>query len=851
MINFAQEISKQDSNSEIDPIQLYKQLDRDTTTGDLRQIQENILKEWFSTRRNDKDLIIKLHTGQGKTLIGLLILLSNLREFRKPVLYLCPNKYLVSQVCKEAEKFGIPYCGFSSEQSSFPTEFSNGEKILITTVQKLFNGKSIFGTKGNFFEVGSMVIDDSHACIDAIKSASIVTIERDNALYESIKNLFALDLKAQGEGSFLDLDNKNNDLYIPIPYWAWIEKHSDLLSILQPNVENISSLKFAWPIIRDCIQKCEAFISPRKIEISPKFNPIVNFKSYTSCEHRILMSATTQNDSFFIKNLNFALDAIKNPLSDSSKKYSGEKMVLIPNLISDCLSRDIIVNKIASQQSSTKIVSLVPSLKRADFYDKIGATVLRNDNDINIAIKELSKKDPTTCKVFVNRYDGIDLPDAMCRILILDSLPYYANLSERYEEESRTDSVMLNTKIAQKIEQGLGRSIRGEKDYSVILIIGSDLVEFIRKSKNKALFSPQTIAQIEIGFDIARMAKNENIKSSNDINDVIDAQFKELVSLISQSIKRDNGWKLYYAKRMDELISKWGNENSTIYTLLQAEKEAEDAFLNEEYSKSAKIISKIVDNTDGIEKAWYLQLLAYYTFFDSKESSNKIQLAAYKANRDLLMPTTGVEYNKIVINEKRTSKIRKILENKNSDFYLHLDALLSNLSFGILAKKFEQTLKEIGNLLGFESQRPDNENKVGPDNLWAISAETYIIFECKSEVALDRSGLSKSEVGQMLQHIKWFKSMYGNVRCSNIVIFPKNKLEKNAFVEDDEIRVMTESELAKLRDNIKNFFKEFKNYSALELTDDKITACLKLHNLNFENFTSDYSSKLIKKGRQE
>ena len=93
--------------------------------------------------------------------------------------------------------------------------------------------------------------------------------------------------------------------------------------------------------------------------------------------------------------------------------------------------------------------------------------------------------------------------------------------------------------------------------------------------------------------------------------------------------------------------------------------------------------------------------------------------------------------------------------------------------------------------------------------------------------------------------------MYGNVRCSNIVIFPKNKLEKNAFVEDDEIRVMTESELAKLRDNIKNFFKEFKNYSALELTDDKITACLKLHNLNFENFTSDYSSKLIKIGRQE
>src|SRR5699024_6315553 len=77
--------------------------------------------------------------------------------------------------------------------------------------------------------------------------------------------------------------------------------------------------------------------------------------------------------------------------------------------------------------------------------------------------------------IFANRYDGIDLPDDTCRILIIDSVPYYDSLSDRYEELCRAESEIIRIKTIQKIEQGLGRSVRGEKDYSVILITGSDL----------------------------------------------------------------------------------------------------------------------------------------------------------------------------------------------------------------------------------------------------------------------------------------------------------------------------------------------------------------------------------------
>jgi replicative superfamily II helicase len=55
------------------------------------------LKEWFTQRRELKDVIVKLHTGQGKTLIGLLILQSKLNQTGEPALYVCPNNNLVQQ----------------------------------------------------------------------------------------------------------------------------------------------------------------------------------------------------------------------------------------------------------------------------------------------------------------------------------------------------------------------------------------------------------------------------------------------------------------------------------------------------------------------------------------------------------------------------------------------------------------------------------------------------------------------------------------------------------------------------------------------------------------------------------
>jgi replicative superfamily II helicase len=57
-----------------DPVKLYETLDRAHDKGPLRPAQMAVLKNWFDDHHGTRDIIVKLHTGQGKTLIGLLML---------------------------------------------------------------------------------------------------------------------------------------------------------------------------------------------------------------------------------------------------------------------------------------------------------------------------------------------------------------------------------------------------------------------------------------------------------------------------------------------------------------------------------------------------------------------------------------------------------------------------------------------------------------------------------------------------------------------------------------------------------------------------------------------------------
>jgi hypothetical protein len=382
MIDFKKKLGLKSIEKKVNPVEIYDSLDRRSETGPLRPIQREVLEEWWENRKDDRDNILKLHTGQGKTLIGLLILQSRLNDKKGPCLYVCPNKYLVEQTRQQADRFGVKYTSIGKE-NSLPDEFLNSEKILITHVQKVFNGKSIFGLRGRSTPVNTLLLDDSHACIDSISESFKIKVNKKHYLYQKLIQLFEDDLKEQGEGTFLEIQDEESEStdFLSVPYWSWQDKKSEILNIIyQYRDEN--AVKFAWPLLKDSIENCQCFFSSKLLEISTFLNPIDQFGSFSQAEHRILMSATTQNDSFFIKGLGLSTKAVKNPLTAKNEKCSGEKMILIPSLINEYLEREYIIGKITYPKPHLKsgVVAITPSFKKSNSYNQQGALVVKSEN---------------------------------------------------------------------------------------------------------------------------------------------------------------------------------------------------------------------------------------------------------------------------------------------------------------------------------------------------------------------------------------------------------------------------------------------------------------------------------------
>ena len=838
MVDFKKKLGKGQIDKKVDPLEIYNSLDRRSITGPLRPAQNQILSSWFADLQNNRDLIVKLHTGEGKTLIGLLILLSKINQNQGTCVYVCPNKYLVKQAALEAEKFGIPY-SLVDDDGQLPNEFLEGNKILITHVQKLFNGRSKFGIDNNYIEVNSIILDDSHACIDAMKNSFTVRIPRIHTLYNTFLTMFENDLKEQGEGSYLDIKAGIYNTLLTIPYWAWVDKKSDILELLSEYSDD-KILTFIWPIIKNNLENCQAFITGNGIEIVPFYIPIGSFGSFSKAKQRILMSATTQDDSFFIKGLGFDISAVKTPLVNSEQKWSGEKMLLIPSLIDESLNRDLIVSKFAIPSNyNFGRVALVSSFKKSEQYLHIGSMVADSTN-IFEHINSLKKGSFEKTLVIVNRYDGIDLPDESCRILIIDSMPFFDSLNDRYEAQCRFNSDVINIKLAQRIEQGLGRSVRGEKDYSAILIIGEDLVKFIKSVRTNKYFSSQTRKQIDIGFQIAEMA-TEDLKAD-------ESAFKVVASLINQSLRRDEGWKEFYKEEMDKI--EYTTTSIDIYNILQLEKEAEEANLRGDDETACIKIQKIIDNyiSEDSERGWYLQLLARYRYSISKTESNKLQKRAFITNSQLLKPRDGITYKKIgFINENRIKRMKSWISNYNSydEFILSLDSILSDFTFGSAAEKFENATMEIGCFLGFISQRPDKEFKKGPDNLWCGVDNRFFLIECKSEVEDTREEISKHEAGQMNSHCGWFESEYGDSPVKRILMIPTKKLSYYGDFTHD-VEIMRKGKLKALKTSIKSFAKELKNYKINEISDEKIQELINFHKLDIQSLENEYTEKYIK-----
>ena len=832
---------------ETNPLEIFNRLEKEKEKGFLRSQQEKILSKWNEEFHDKKDTIVKLHTGEGKTLVGLLMLQSSINARLGPAIYLCPNKYLVKQTVKEAKSFGIPVVTVS-DSGALPLKFSNAETILVATCQKMFNGKSTFGVVGSDKEpimIGSIVMDDAHKCLDIIRDTFSIKILKkqngeNNPVYQKLWSLFEEALMRQEPGTCIDI-KENSEAHMAVPFWNWNEKIRDVLEILQEN-KNKEGLLFTWDLIKNKLPFSTCIFSGKGLEISPRLVPIEMIPSFSKAKRRIFLSATLTEDAFLVRDLDIDRTSIENPLTLEDETYSGERMILIPTLVNPSFTREKIiewVSRYSEKYGNFGVVSLVPSAKHAEDWKSEGGIIANKDNleQTIIDLKEsIEKKIARRPIVLVNRYDGIDLPDDICRILCLDSIPTYASLNDKYTQAIRPDSHIIRRQLAQRIEQGIGRGIRGPNDWCVVVATGNKLTSFLSETAKSEFLSNETKEQIRIAKDLSDEIKGEEGHKLNVLEKVID-----------QCINRDESWKDFYHDSMKNI--KRNQPNEIFLDIFKIERESEIYFQNRQFQNAVNKIREIF-NILPEDSGWYFQLIATYLYPLDRADSMNMQLKAFNENDRLHKPDEGITYSKLTNpSDSREKSIKEwILQQKTqTDLILKVITVLDNVVFGVPSESFEEGVKQLGEMLGFASHRPEKISRMGPDNLWNISGKQFWVISCKNMVQSDRDFISKSEAGQLSNDIAWFSQEYSDCTARPILIHPSNTLNTDAFL-DTQSYVITPQKLEELKQNVKSFYNSLSGIEKESLSTEIIKQKLAESRLDTFHINQDYFETIPNSG---
>jgi replicative superfamily II helicase len=426
-----------DEEAILHPREIFLTLDRAPAFQFPRDIQTEIMNAWFETR-DQRDSIIKLNVGGGKTLVGLLLLQSCLNEGVGPALYVCPDNQLVSQVLDEACELGI-------ETTEDPKDagFQAGQRICVTNVHKVFNGRSVFGVgqEGIKIPIGSVVVDDAHACLATINDQFKISLKNTHPAYKKIFELMQEALKAQARPRFLDLRDGDPRAVIEVPFWAWQDKADDILEALHAERES-DELLFSYPLLREVLPLCRCIIGGQHLEIEPIFPPSDLIKSFAKAKRRIYMTATLSDDS--VLSTHFAADAdkLKAPIVPKSSQSMGERMILVPQDTNADLEIDDIRQLLVDIAEDHNVVVIVPSDKSARLWKNDAHQILTSKN-IVAGVDKL-REGHVGLTVLINRYDGIDLPGNACRVLAIFDLPEVTSFREAADHAvlSTTDATL-------------------------------------------------------------------------------------------------------------------------------------------------------------------------------------------------------------------------------------------------------------------------------------------------------------------------------------------------------------------------------------------------------------------------
>lgn len=790
VVDFGKLKEKQTTARSADPVELFRRLPKPEGMNDLYTSQASVLDAWYANRAQ-QDTVIKLHTGGGKTLVGLLVGLSTLHELGTPVLYLVANDQLVHQTIGQAKAQGIPAVPYGAGAGvPLSNAFLAAKAIMIGSYQALFNGFSKFGCAGReAVEVGALVLDDAHVAFQTVRDAFTLRVPSDRREYAELAALFRQSFDdIERLGTFDDVTSGGDPSVLEVPYWSWHDRLDAARELLKSAGEDA----FAWPLVRDDLRLCHALISSRSFTVTPVLPLVHQFPTFEGAARRIYMSATIADDSELIRTFDAAPEAVQHALRSRSLAGVSERMMLIPDRRRLGAEPRAAVEQLLDEAVKRGVgaVVLVPSARVAEELAGLGEVAVGRD-EVRALVGRLQRKETTEPAILVNRYDGIDLPGDACRVLALVGLPRGSSDYDLYRGAVLFGSATTARILAQRIEQGAGRGSRGSGDHCVVVLSGHDLTGWVGDRRNFQFLTSPTRAQLDLGAEVSQEVTG----------------LEDFVDTARKCLDRDPDWVEYHASELADLVHDDEPDESR---LLQAAEERIAVRLWRD-GYPGKAISKLKRAARAAEAepqmvGWFDQLAARiaYSWGDS-EQADTLQREAYTCNHNLLRPVVAPPYQQLSLPGAQALAIAE----KVARYHYRLacvdafEAAVSPLHGMASSNQFEQAMAELAGFLGFAAERHDQNGK-GPDLLWILSDKKALVIEAKSRK--QNSPLKKEEHGQLLVAGAWFEANYPGYEYLLVSVHPNNSA--TAVAEAEGSYALTSEKLAALVADARGLLRE-------------------------------------------
>ena len=447
----------------------------------LRPAQRHVLETFAAEHTGTPDLAIGLPTGEGKTLIGLLLADWGLDQ-GKSVAYLTGTKQLAEQVQRQAAPMtDLPVHLFYG--GHYPgaelLACNEAEAVAVMNYWVYFNSSPKVGP------ADLLILDDAHLAEQPLSDLFTLRVTRSagggSDLYESLCDLLLQaagaaypTLKAMRDGS---APRSSPPELIAFHDWTAIAGSAADLIGGSRYLQNNADSRIVWAQTEPHLTRCGVLISPAQIEIRPYHPPTQHVPGYAASQQRIYMSATIGQPGDLQRRLGTKQIITLDTPSDLRSTSTGRRTFAInpgnePALSDTVLGFALGQAQAAADDGPGRVAWLCASSYEADGLARIlgdaGRPVYRLRAGDDPAF-ERWKATPRADLVTAGRFDGLDMADDVCRLVIVPSVPAGFTEFERFAVAYLSDASYMRHRIGQRLTQALGRANRSDNDSALYL----------------------------------------------------------------------------------------------------------------------------------------------------------------------------------------------------------------------------------------------------------------------------------------------------------------------------------------------------------------------------------------------